>query len=521
MQKYGSLSVEGLESKRLLSIAPNDSQLNNQWGLNSISAYQAWDSSSGSKNVVVAIIDSGVDLGHPDLKDNLWTNPGEIANDGIDNDNNGYVDDIYGWDFAYNDNNVQDGYGHGTHVAGIIGAVGNNSLGMSGVNWNVSMMVLKFMDDSGVGYGDSVIKAIDYILMMKNTYGINIVAVNNSYGGTPGYSSLMDNRIQLLNNSNVMFVAAAGNSGADNDLVPRYPSSYSENNIISVGALTSTDSLAGFSNYGITSVDLAAPGTSILSTYKGGTYTYMSGTSMAAPFVTGSVALLNSAKPNTSMNVIKDIILSTADKIDSLAGKVLCGGKLNLGAAMAKLMGVSYIANSIPNGYVSNITLRNVYGYASDPDGGGSVSVKLTVDGNDYWYSNTDANGNFVFNIETIGYGYHSLKVWAKDNQSGQWSVVGEGAVNVPYPEMSVNRLNIRGTSGRAYSAVCGDSPVIVRVLVNGRLVANRWANIRNHEFNIGFSRSWFRRGTNDVRLEIYDPIAKQITLMRVTRLRK
>ena len=521
MKKHGLLDCESLESRTLLSTVPYDPRINDQWALSNISAYQAWDSATGSRDVVVAIIDSGVDLSHPDLKNNLWNNPGEIAGDGIDNDTNGYVDDIYGWDFAYGDNNVQDGYGHGTHVAGIIGAVGNNSVGVAGVNWNVSMMVLKFMDDSGVGYGDSVIKAIDYILMMKNKYNIDIVAVNNSYGGTPGYSSLMDSRIQLLNNSNVMFVAAAGNSGADNDLVPRYPSSYTEDNVISVGALTSTNVLAGFSNYGKTSVDIAAPGTSILSTYKGGSYGYMSGTSMAAPFVTGSVALLNAAKPNTSMDVIKDILLSTADKIDSLADKVLCGGKLNLGAAMAKLMGIPYVANSVPNGYISNITLRNVYGYVGDPDGGGSVNIKLTVDGNDYWYSVADSNGNFVFNIETIGYGYHSLKVWAKDNQSEQWSVVGEGSVNVPYPEMSVSRLNIRGTSGRAYSAVCGDSAVAVRVVVNGRLVANRWANIRSHEFNIGFSRSWFRRGYNDVRLEIYDPITKQITLMRVGRLRK
>ena len=175
------LGLEKLESKTLLSVTPNDPLLSSQWGLNSISAYRAWDTSTGSKQVVVAIIDSGIDLTNKDLINNIWTNPGEIAGDGIDNEGDGYVDDVHGWNFADNNNNVQDGYGHGTHVAGIIGAEGNNGLGVAGVNWNVSLMPLKFYNDQGVGDTGGAVRAMEYLLMMKNTYHVNVVVANASW----------------------------------------------------------------------------------------------------------------------------------------------------------------------------------------------------------------------------------------------------------------------------------------------------------------------------------------------------
>ena len=161
---------ESLENKTLLSVTPNDPKINDQWGLQSVSAQQAWRYSTGSKDVVVAIIDSGIDLTHRDLIHNVWTNPGEIPGDGIDNEGDGYIDDIHGWNFSNDTNNVQDNYGHGTHVAGIIGAEGNNGLGVAGINWGVSLMPLKFMDDRGMGSTGGAIRAIDYVLMMNTDY---------------------------------------------------------------------------------------------------------------------------------------------------------------------------------------------------------------------------------------------------------------------------------------------------------------------------------------------------------------
>jgi subtilisin family serine protease len=181
---------ESIENKTLLSVVPNDPRINDQWGLQSISAYQAWQYGTGSKNVVVAVIDSGIDLTNQDLKNNLWVNPGEIEGDGIDNEGNGYIDDVNGWNFYSNNNDIQDRYGHGTHVAGIIGAEGANGLGVAGINWNVSLMALKFMNDKGVGDTGGAIRAMDYISMMKNTYGVNVVVANASWGGGTGFSNM-------------------------------------------------------------------------------------------------------------------------------------------------------------------------------------------------------------------------------------------------------------------------------------------------------------------------------------------
>ncbi|MBN1224948.1 MAG: S8 family serine peptidase [Candidatus Aminicenantes bacterium] len=255
---------------------PNDENWDYLWGLHNtgqfgatpdvdIDAPEAWDINVGSSSVIIGVIDTGIDYNHPDLIPNLWVNPGEIA-DGIDNDGNGYTDDIFGINAIANNGDPIDEHSHGTHVSGTIGAAGNNSLGVAGVNWHVKMIAAKFIDASGWGEDADAIECIDYLLDLKTTYGQNIVAVNASFGGGD-YDPVMESAINALGTAGIVFCAAAGNDYMDNDVSPHYPSSYTCANIISV---TAVDYL-GYQNfnYGKTSVDLAAPGTDILSTYPG------------------------------------------------------------------------------------------------------------------------------------------------------------------------------------------------------------------------------------------------------------
>jgi len=327
---------------------PNDPLLSSQWNLqnsgqyagtvgNDINAAQAWSVTTGSRNVVVAVIDSGIDITHPDLAANIWMNPGDTSGNAVDDDHNGYVDDIHGWNFVDNTNQVTDGYGHGTHVAGIIGAVGNNGIGVAGIDWQVSLMALKVEDSRGIGYTSSVINAINYVTMMRRDHGINIVAVNASWQSAAGYSVVVQEAIRAEGDAGVTFIAAAGNQASDNDVVPRYPANYDLPNVITVAALSTTNTLASMSNYGGTTVDLAAPGSLIQSTFPGGTYGILSGTSMAAPQVTGVVALLAAAKPGITVAEVRAAILGTTTPVASLAGKVVTGGRLNAGAALASL----------------------------------------------------------------------------------------------------------------------------------------------------------------------------------------
>jgi len=347
-----------LEAAEILPAAlPNDPSFAVEWGLlntgqysgllgNDIGAPNAWNFTTGSRSVVVAVIDSGVDLTHPDLVANLWVNPGEIADDGIDNDGNGFVDDVHGWDFVDNDSLPQDGFGHGTHVAGIIGAVGNNGTGVTGVNWQVSIMALRVQDDRGAGYTSSVLAALRYATMMRRDHGIMIVASNNSWEAPAGYSGVVEQAIREHGEAGITFVAAAGNNGTNTDTTAKYPGSYALPNVITVASLTPQGVLASSSNYGAASVDLAAPGTLIQSTYKNGSYAMLSGTSMAAPHVTGVAALVAAARPGITVAETRAAILGTATPLASLAGKV-ASGRLNAWAAIASL-GVEPVSPPAP-----------------------------------------------------------------------------------------------------------------------------------------------------------------------------
>ncbi|MFM8415070.1 MAG: S8 family peptidase [Planctomycetota bacterium] len=336
---------------------PNDPSFAVEWGLantgqyagipgNDIAAPAAWEFTTGSRSVVVAVIDSGVDLTHPDLADNLWVNPGEIAGDGIDNDSNGFIDDIHGWDFIDNDAVPQDGFGHGTHVAGIIGAVGNNGVGITGVNWRVSIMALRIFDDRGAGTTSAIVAALRYATKMRRDHGIMVVASNNSWAASTGYQFLVEQVIREHGEAGITFVAAAGNNATDTDVTPKYPGGYDLPNVINVASLTPQGVLAASSNYGATSVDVAAPGTAIHSTYKNGTYATLSGTSMAAPHVTGVAALLAAARPGITVAEVRSAILGTATPLPTLAGKV-ASGRLNAFAALASL-GVDPVAPPPP-----------------------------------------------------------------------------------------------------------------------------------------------------------------------------
>jgi subtilisin family serine protease len=321
---------------------PNDQYFGLQWGCHNtgqsvngtvgtndadIDAPEAWDSFTGSPSFVVAIIDSGTLWSHPDLAANIWTNPGEVAGNGVDDDGNGYVDDTRGWDFFSNDNNPTDTDGHGTHTAGTVGAVSNNGIGVAGVCWNVRLMPLRFLGPSG-GSTSGAIAAVQYAV------GKGVKISNNSWGGG-GFSQSLFNAINNGKSVGHLFFAAAGNAGTNNDTSPFYPSNYNLDNVISVAATNSKDQKASFSNYGKTTVDIGAPGDVIASTYLSNGYAYLSGTSMACPHAAGVGALVYAKNPSWTYAQVRDQLFNTVRKIPALANNTVTGGVVNAQAAVA------------------------------------------------------------------------------------------------------------------------------------------------------------------------------------------
>ncbi len=337
-------NVEYTEPDHVITISrtPNDPDFGELWGLHNegqtvsgdpgtagadIGAVEAWDIWTGDPTFRVAVIDTGVDYTHPDLVDNIWTNPGEIPDNYLDDDGNGYIDDVHGFNFLTFSGDSMDDHGHGTHVAGTIGAVSDNGIGVAGVNWRCQIVGLKFLNANGSGTTSGAVQAIEYAI----ANGIRLS--NNSWGGT-GYSQSLYNAIQDARDVGHVFVAAAGNSGVDADLHPHYPSAYDLGNIISVAATDNDDNLASFSNYGTVSVDLGAPGVKIYSTIAGGGYTYMNGTSMASPHVTGVLGLLMSRLPTLGWPEVRDVAIGTTRPIAALQGKTVSGGVIDAAAAV-------------------------------------------------------------------------------------------------------------------------------------------------------------------------------------------
>jgi subtilisin family serine protease len=317
---------------------PDDPRFSQLWGLNNtgssggtvdadIDAPQAWDTQTGSKRVVVAVADTGVDYNHEDLAANIWRNSGETPGDRFDNDGNGYIDDVYGYDFINTDSDPMDDHSHGSHVAGSIGAVGNNSLGVAGVNHNVSLMALKMATAQGRLNVTSATQAIRY----ATAKGADVI--NASWYVNP-FSQVLFDAISDANDAGVLFVAAAGNFGLDNDTTPFYPANYELPNVISVAATDRRDQLPIFSQFGARTVDLGAPGVDILSTIPGNQYQLKTGTSMAAPHVAGAAALLLAQNPSRTPEKLKDILMKTTDPLTSLNGKTVSGGRLNVWKAL-------------------------------------------------------------------------------------------------------------------------------------------------------------------------------------------
>jgi len=348
--------IEHLEQRRLLSATtPTDTLYPAQYALNNIGQFsslpdadidapEAWKITTGSPDVYVAIIDSGVEYDHPDLIANMWTNPGEIAGDGIDNDRNGYVDDIHGYDFLNDDGDPMDDYGHGTNCAGVIAASPFNE-GTVGVAWRVGIIAIKVIGSDGEGSTESdMVKAFQYINYLKNVQGVNIVATNNSYGGGTAESFSLAVRdamagVDQPGMSPILHVCGAGNDSDDLEVTPLFPGAYNLENIITVAATDANDRYMDFSSYGATSVDLAAPGVNNFTTWLHHQTSLFGGTSASTPFVTGAAALVWSAFPNLTAAQVKQRILDNVDPIGQIGNNsskpTLTNGRLNIAKALA------------------------------------------------------------------------------------------------------------------------------------------------------------------------------------------
>jgi subtilisin family serine protease len=320
---------------------PNDPLFNEQWSLLNagqragtagadVCATRAWTKTRGSRKIVVAVIDTGVDYNHQDLNKNIWTRPASLAP--YSDEDLGDFDDRHGFDAADNDGDPMDDNGHGTHCAGIIGAEGDNSDGIAGVNWEVEIMPLKFLGRNGSGTTKDAIECINYVIARKKA-GVDVRIISASWGSTARSRALGD-AIKRAGDEGILFIAAAGNSSTNNDTRPHYPSNYDLPNVLSVAALTRTDALARFSNYGAKTVHIAAPGAEIMSTWPGNQYEEHSGTSMATPVVSGVAALILSVNPDLSVTDLRKRLLDTVDKIPALDGKVSSGGRVNAASAV-------------------------------------------------------------------------------------------------------------------------------------------------------------------------------------------
>ncbi len=395
---------------------PNDPQYGQQYGWPKISAPQAWDITTGSSNVVVGLIDQGIDINHSDLQPNIYTNPAPGSISGI-------TGDLHGYSFVDNSGTIPP-EDHATHVAGTIGAVGNNNRGVTGLNWSVKLMSLRFLDGNGNGSDSNAIRACTYAKQMKDlwvssggTQGANIRALNNSYGGG-GFSQAFLDAINALNQSGILFVASAGNEGGlpdqDSDVFPHYPSGYKAPNVVALVATDSSDALASFSSFGAQSATLGAPGVNILSTTTktivgpdftdgdGNTYSFFSGTSMASPHATGTAALLAAQNPNLTVQQLKSLLIFNGDLVPSLSGKTLTGRRVNAFKSLQALTENNGGLDVTPPGKVSNFQITS--------QGGRNINLAWTASGDDgavgqaslYQLSFTDASTGAVVPLKSI-----------------------------------------------------------------------------------------------------------------------
>lgn len=433
---------------------PVDAKFGQLWGLHNtgnntpggdrgvagadVDALRAWGITKGDRSIKIAVIDTGIDYRHPDLADNMWVNDAELNGQaGVDDDGNGYVDDIHGYDFANNDGDPMDGHSHGTHSAGTIGA-SHNAIGVAGVMADVEFVGVKFLTDRGSGSTADAIESIDYATKV----GVDIMS--NSWGGG-GRSQALHEAIERANAEGIIFTAAAGNSSTDNDSRPHYPSNYEVDNVISVAASTSADTLASFSCYGRRTVHIAAPGHKILSTTKNGGYASYSGTSMATPHVTGVIGLLLANEGRLNPLDVRNRVMQTSEPVPALRGKTINGGRINA---------YNLLTNTIPDRdepnpndwetisvnvwesnhpYGDNVNEERVFEIA------GAKYMRLVVkrydlENNYDFLVITDSNGQEVERISGAGSDYESFHVsgdsmtvsFRSDSSVNKWGFVIE-----------------------------------------------------------------------------------------------
>jgi hypothetical protein len=448
-----------------------------------IDATEAWNITKGSANVVVAVLDTGIDLNNPDLVARLWTNAGEIAGDGIDNDGNGRVDDVHGWNFLDNSNDLQDNFVHGTAVAGAILSVAPN----------VSILPVQIGTAGGASDAD-VMAGINYLIGLKKA-GVNIVAVNASYISTSPPSLDLVGRIKAAGDAGMLFVAAAGNAGLNLDsLVPDVPSflskyipSFLPSNMMFVAATNNQDGLAGFSDYGGRTVAIGAPGVDMTLPIPGGLYVSLSGTSFAAPMVSATAALLKSRVPSATTEQIKTAILAGGDADPALAGKTITGKRLNTYGALNYLMG-----QQKPTGAVTTLTNDLIEGWAFDPNlGTDAAHVQVSIDGVLYdpvpanltrpelQESLGSADHGFSFAVPALAYGKHTVKVYAVDDTAGKTALIGQGTLTVnAAPVGAIDAADAKTISGWAWDSDTPGTPAKVKLYVDGKPRATATANL-------------------------------------------
>jgi subtilisin family serine protease len=374
----------------------NDPVYSQQYALNGefgSRVQEAWDTTTGSRQAVVAVIDTGADLSHADLVHNLWKNPNEIRGNKRDDDGSGCVDDIYGCDFVNKDGSPQDDNGHGTHVSGIVAAEGNNAIGVAGAAWGSRIVVVKALDSQGSGFTSGIAKAIDYVTTLK-TKGAPIVAINLSLGGGT-YSRVIYRAVERARNHDILVIAASGNESSNNDKNPLYPANLAIDNVVSVAATDVAGNLAAYSNYGAGSVHIAAPGSQIWSTALqslGYQYRTSSGTSMASPLVSGIAALIASANPALSVLQVRSVLLTAVRSLPSLQGYVITGAMVDAQAAVLAARATT--------------PLPRIMGYVRDRSVGVvDATVTLTArDGSGLVRSaTTSSDGSFSFSQLPLG----------------------------------------------------------------------------------------------------------------------
>lgn len=498
-QRSGSISALRLKTSYAcdenaalhINGVPNDPLFGSLWGMNQsnnydIDAPEAWDIQTGSSNIVIAIVDTGIDYNHPDLAANMWVNSGEIPNNNIDDDNNGYIDDIHGINAITGTGIPLDDQSHGTHCAGTIGARGNNSIGLVGVSHQVKLMATKFLSSTGSGTLYDAVKSLDYINMMKSR-GINIRASSNSWGGGGFYQALYD-AISRSRDRDILFIAAAGNNSSNITTYPSYPASYQLENVVSVASTDESGAMSYFSNFG-PSVSIAAPGSNIYSTIPGGGYAVKSGTSMATPHVSGVVALIASQYPTATYLELKYRLLNGARQLTQLNGITAFGRFLNAHGALTSSNQPPFGTTPLPTtptpipstptpGPTPTPTVTptptpsvyfftgTIYNQTNTIGGISGAKVTITLNNNETRVSYSNSNGDYAFDNLPAGQSFQITR-----EKSGYTINSSSGFVNANYHHVAVGAQSTYTVSGRVLDR---DNQPLYGVIIRSEILGAR-----------------------------------------------